>query len=144
MVLLDIDVDESISFVSDSPIVFLRQVETRLGETSAPTIFNTTTQTLTGPSSGNLEAASVFDISGVSSISFNYSNPFGTEATIGFALPPVNLGDVNLDGVVDFFDIQPFITVLSAQTFQAEADIDGNGVVDFFDIQPFIDILSGQ
>ena len=54
------------------------------------------------------------------------------------------LGDVNMDGVVDFFDIAPFITVLSAQTFQAEADIDGNGVVDFFDIQPFIGLLSGQ
>ena len=56
---------------------------------------------------------------------------------------PVLLGDVNMDGVVDFFDIQPFIDVLAAQTFQAEADIDGNMVVDFFDIQPFIDILAG-
>ena len=52
------------------------------------------------------------------------------------------LGDVNLDGIVDFFDIQPFIDLLAAQTFQAEADIDGNMVVDFFDIQPFIDILA--
>ena len=56
---------------------------------------------------------------------------------------PTIPGDVNMDGVVDFFDIQPFIEVLTAQTFQAEADIDGNGVVDFFDIQPFINILSG-
>ena len=54
------------------------------------------------------------------------------------------LGDVNLDGVVDFFDISPFIAILAAQTFQAEADIDGNGAVDFFDISPFIDILSNQ
>ena len=53
------------------------------------------------------------------------------------------LGDVNLDGTVDFFDISPFIDLLANQTFQAEADIDGNGVVDFFDIQPFIDILAG-
>ena len=53
------------------------------------------------------------------------------------------LGDVNLDGVVNFLDISPFINVLSAQAFQAEADIDGNGEVDFFDISPFIALLSG-
>ena len=47
-----------------------------------------------------------------------------------------------MDGTVDFFDIQPFIDLLSRQTFQAEADIDGNGMVDFFDIQPFINILA--
>ena len=54
------------------------------------------------------------------------------------------LGDVNLDGVVDFFDIQPLIDLLSNQTFQFEGDIDGDGDVDFFDIQPFIDILAGM
>jgi len=59
------------------------------------------------------------------------------------AVPELDLlGDVNMDGVVDFFDIQPFIAVLSAQTFQAEADIDGDGDVDFFDIAPFIAILN--
>ena len=52
-------------------------------------------------------------------------------------------GDVNSDGVVDFFDIQPFIDVLSAGGNQAEADADCDGDVDFFDIQPFIDILAG-
>ena len=56
----------------------------------------------------------------------------------------IMLGDVNLDGAVDFFDIAPFIDRLSTQTFQAEADIDGNGVVNFFDISPFIGLLSGQ
>ena len=54
------------------------------------------------------------------------------------------IGDVNQDGVVDFFDISPFIEILSANGFQAEADIDGNGVVNFFDISPFIEILSGN
>ena len=62
----------------------------------------------------------------------------GVETTGG--LP----GDVNLDGVVDFFDIAPFIALLSAGDFQAEADIDMNTEVDFFDITPFIAILSGQ
>ena len=53
------------------------------------------------------------------------------------------LGDVNRDGVVDFFDIAPFIDLLSFATFQVEADINQDLVVDFFDIQPFIDLLSG-
>ena len=77
--------------------------------------------------------------------SFSFDlNSFDPDATVTVTISnSVLLGDVNQDGVVDFFDIQPFIEVLSAQTFQNEADIDGNGVVDFFDIQPFIDILSG-
>ena len=53
------------------------------------------------------------------------------------------LGDVNFDGAVDFFDIQPFIDLLAGQAFQGNADIDRNGAVDFFDIQPFIDLLAG-
>jgi len=61
------------------------------------------------------------------------------DLTVGGGL----LGDVDQNGVVDFFDIQPFINLLSNQTFQFEGDIDGNGDVDFFDIQPFINILAG-
>ena len=52
------------------------------------------------------------------------------------------LGDINMDGNVDFFDINPFISILSANTFEAEADFDLNGTVDFFDITPFINTLS--
>ena len=59
-------------------------------------------------------------------------------------VPDVLLGDVNLDEVVDFFDISPFIEILSAGGNQLEADMDQNGVVDFFDITPFISVLSGQ
>ena len=51
-------------------------------------------------------------------------------------------GDVDLDGAVTFFDIQPFIDVLANSNFQAEADCNCDGVVNFFDIQPFIDILA--
>ena len=72
----------------------------------------------------------------------------GTSALRGVALQfsdpsGVLLGDVDQNGVVDFFDIQPFIDLLTNQTLQAEGDIDENGEVNFFDIQPFIDILSG-
>ena len=52
------------------------------------------------------------------------------------------LGDVNMDGAVDFLDIAPFITLLSTGEFQAEADTNEDGVVDFLDIAPFIVLLS--
>ena len=51
------------------------------------------------------------------------------------------LGDINQNGVVNFFDVNPFITLLSMGVFQAEADINGDGTVNFFDIGPFITIL---
>ena len=57
--------------------------------------------------------------------------------------PTTLLGDVNLNGVVDFFDIAPFIALLTNLQFQAEADIDLSLNVDFFDIAPFIVILTG-
>ena len=52
------------------------------------------------------------------------------------------LGDVNLDGVVNFLDISPFIGVLSNQGTQAEADLNQDGVVSFLDISPFIMALT--
>lgn len=54
---------------------------------------------------------------------------------------PFLLGDVNLDGTVNFLDISPFIQRLSAGQFQAEADIDQNGAVNFLDISGFIALL---
>ena len=57
--------------------------------------------------------------------------------------PDCLLGDVDLNGTVNFLDIQPFINILSNNGFQCEADIDESGTVTFLDIQPFIAILSG-
>jgi len=54
------------------------------------------------------------------------------------------LGDVNMDGVVNFLDISPFISILSSNGFKTEADVDENGVVNFLDISHFINILSSQ
>ena len=52
------------------------------------------------------------------------------------------LGDVNLDGVVDYLDISPFILFLSTNGLQEEADINQDGFVNFLDISPFIVLLS--
>ena len=51
------------------------------------------------------------------------------------------LGDVNLDGVVSFADIPPFIELLISGEIQAEADTNEDGVISFADIPPFIELL---
>jgi len=56
----------------------------------------------------------------------------------------VLLGDVNLDGSVNFSDISPFISLLSSGGFLPEADINRDGSVTFSDISPFISVLSSQ
>ena len=64
---------------------------------------------------------------------------------VGIAFPGemmTLLGDVNLDGTVNFLDITPFIAAVSGGSTQAEADINGSGTVDFLDITPFIALLS--
>ena len=58
-------------------------------------------------------------------------------------------GDVNLDDVVNFLDISPFISVLASggsPTEEAAADCNMDGIVNFLDISPFILVLtlSGQ
>ncbi|MBL8879878.1 MAG: hypothetical protein JNG88_12230 [Phycisphaerales bacterium] len=61
-------------------------------------------------------------------------------------------GDMNCDGVVNNFDIDPFVLSLTdPQGYQAafpacdlqNADINGDGVVNNFDIDPFVSLLSG-
>ena len=54
------------------------------------------------------------------------------------------LGDCNLDGTVDFSDISPFISILSAGIYLDVADTNQDGAVNFDDISPFISILSGN
>lgn len=59
----------------------------------------------------------------------------------GVTVEPL-LGDVNLDGEVNFLDISPFISILSVGDFLGEADVNQDGEVNFLDISPFISILS--
>ena len=64
--------------------------------------------------------------------------------------PAMMRGDINCDGAVDFFDIDPLVLALSgAAAYAAEfpncdwlsADCDMDGDVDFFDIDPFVALL---
>ena len=75
---------------------------------------------------------------------YAYAQDANFATNYGSSSPDVLYGDVNLDGVIDFLDIAPFISVLASGVFQAEADIDMSGEVNFLDIAPFINILSSQ
>lgn len=74
--------------------------------------------------------------------SFFYIDNFQVFSAPGNTSPL--LGDVDLNGLVNFQDIQPFISALTSGVFQAEADCDQNGEVNFVDIAAFIAILSGS
>ena len=90
-----------------------------------------------------IQGLGAFDLDGIGSTLFD-NVPLITVDPLELVVlnDVVLLGDMNLDGEVDFFDIAGFISVLAASSFQAEADIDVNDEVDFFDIAPFIDLLS--
>ena len=66
--------------------------------------------------------------------------------------PHFGLGDLNCDGILDAFDIDPFVLALTDPDGYAAAwpdcdrmlaDIDGNGEIDAFDIDPFVELLVG-
>ena len=70
----------------------------------------------------------------------------GFTLTGGFRLTAtklVLLGDVNLDGLVNLLDVDPFIDRLASGDFQAEADCNEDKVVNLLDVDPFIVLLSG-
>jgi hypothetical protein len=73
-------------------------------------------------------------------------------AKYGLPLEPIVPGDVDCDGDVDFFDIDPFVTALSGPVAYytaypncnwLNADTSCNGAVDFFDIDAFVACLGG-
>ena len=66
---------------------------------------------------------------------------FGADFDATLSVP--ERGDVNLDGLVNFLDIAPFISRLTEMENQPEADVNEDGIVNFLDISPFIGILTG-
>ena len=92
-----------------------------------------------------ITAATAFD--GSVDGEFQITNGGQTLSIINPAAKPTGdciLGDVDMNGVVDFNDIPDFVTVLLGNMiFQCEADCDENGVVDFNDIPVFVEILLG-
>ena len=76
----------------------------------------------------------------------NVLSPSFGERTLQFPGIPLTsrLGDVSDNGVVDFFDIAPFVSVLSSGGNKRQADCNQDCVVNFLDIAPFIAILTDQ
>ena len=67
-------------------------------------------------------------------------------------LPQTTPGDMNCDGLVNSFDIDPFVLAVSDQAaYEAQypdctyenADVNGDGLVNSFDIDPFVNLLTG-
>lgn len=83
-----------------------------------------------------------FDLNSAPTLVGSSFDPAGTLAVTLDV--PVLLGDCNLDGMVSFLDINPFIMILAGNMFLAQADCNQDGVVSFLDIQPFIQILAGN
>ncbi len=70
------------------------------------------------------------------------------EFTLYFSRVACTTADVNADAAVDFFDIDPFLTVLfdlpnATDVQKCAADVNRDGGVDFFDIDPFVTALFG-
>jgi hypothetical protein len=64
-----------------------------------------------------------------------------------------HVGDLNCDGAIDAFDIDPFVLALTDPVAYATAypacylnlaDCNGDGKVDAFDIDPFVALLTGE
>jgi hypothetical protein len=69
-----------------------------------------------------------------------------------WALEPPTKGDMNCDGAVNAFDVDPFVLALTDPSgYQAQypncgvdhADCNDDGAVNSFDIDPFVDLLTG-
>lgn len=67
-------------------------------------------------------------------------------------IPVYELGDLNCDGFINVFDIDPFVLALTSPEAYTSAfpdcdrmlaDINGDGLVNAFDIDPFVLLLTG-
>ena len=68
----------------------------------------------------------------------------GFWAIAGGDTPPCDPCDMNCDGAVNAFDIEPFLDILfggGVPCNTCTGDVDGNGVIDAFDIEPFLECL---
>ena len=68
----------------------------------------------------------------------------GFWAIAGGDSPPCDPCDMNCDGDVNAFDIEPFLDILFAGLVPCDVctgDVNGDGRIDAFDIEPFLECL---
>ena len=73
----------------------------------------------------------------------SYTAGNGNDVALYTEIEQVLLGDVNLDGVVNLLDVQPFVSLIATGGFQLEADINKDGFVNLLDVSPFVQLLIG-
>jgi hypothetical protein len=86
-----------------------------------------------------------FILRDVGSTGYADSEPFTLRMSIAECEP----GDVNEDGLVNSFDIDAFVSVLTDPAAatpgqRCAADADRNGIVNVFDIDAFVELLTGR
>ena len=69
-----------------------------------------------------------------------FTNIVGNDAE-ATSQPP--LGDVNLDGVVNGLDVDPFVDRLLNGPYQIEPDMNGDGFINGLDVDPFVEAVVG-
>jgi hypothetical protein len=67
----------------------------------------------------------------------------GNGMVIEIGMDSGGLGDVNLDGVVNGLDVDPFVDVLLNGPYQVEADMNADGDVNGLDVDPFVAVVVG-
>jgi len=91
-----------------------------------------------------------FENSGTSRLGYLRSVEYGEDLP-RLSVLVIRPGDLNCDGKIDLFDIDPFVWALTnpakyAQQFpdcdRTLADMNGDGLVNFFDIDPFVKCLT--
>jgi hypothetical protein len=63
---------------------------------------------------------------------------------VALVIPAPLLGDLNLDGVVNGLDVNPFVEVLLNGPYQSEADMNEDQVVNGLDVDPFVSAVLGS
>jgi uncharacterized membrane protein len=72
---------------------------------------------------------------------------------LGYRMTPVTPGDLNCDGFINGYDIDPFVLALTDEAAYDEhwpdcnrsnADVNGDGDVNGYDIDPFVELLVGN
>ena len=133
-------IDQNVNF-ADQTVTGLTEVSV-FGGAFLDQIGSAVAQAANGTGTGGDITVTFNDLGGKDPDEFNRAN--ASYASFAVEGGPLGIiGDVNTDGIVNFFDIAPFIGVLSMpNVFQFEADINRDGVINFFDIAPFIGILA--
>lgn len=136
-------------------LIFFEGDLTKFGITSPLTLPSTSRGTITFDNPRNGGVAQRWEGAG------QLQNPFDPNSMIDFSYTcevgsdhqQVDRGDLNCDGAVDAFDIEPFLQAMNEPNVYDEnfevcdktlGDFDQSGVVNPFDIEAFLDAMFGK